>query len=106
MKIFILFMNNGDDYSTLPKDAKIVHIFKHIKGTPNIHHIQKRLTQVLDTATKDDFIVFNGPSYLTALGGFIWFTQEHRENVNFFAYNVKDNAYVKHTEPLVLEETK
>lgn len=100
MKIFILFLNEGDDYSTLPKNAEIVHIFKYIKGPPNIAHLQKRLTQVLDKATPEDFIIFNGPSYLTALGGFIWFTQENRERVNFFAYNVKDKTYVKHTELL------
>lgn len=101
MRIFVLFDNADDDYSTLPKDATLEFIFHYIKGAPNIEHIQKRLTEVLDRCdVHEDFIVFNGPSYLCALAGYVWLTQPNRDKVNFFAYNVKDKQYVKHTEPV------
>jgi hypothetical protein len=101
MKIFILFNNDGDDYNSLPNDVERVHIFHFIKGAPNIDHIQKRLTEVLDNCNvADDFIIFNGPSYLCALAGYVWFTQPERKTVNFYAYNVKDKKYITHTEPV------
>ena len=101
MTIFILFEEQEYDYSTLPKDATIVTIFKYIKGTPNIQHIQTRLQEVLDASDPvNDRIIFNGPSYLSALAGYIWFTHSNRTKVNFLAYSVKDNKYVDHVEDL------
>jgi hypothetical protein len=100
-KIFILFENSTDDLSSLPKDAELVPLFKFIHGAPNIPHIQARLTDILDGSDPVlDRIVFNGPSYLTALAGYIWFTNEKRTAVNFYAFSIKDNKYIEHTEPI------
>jgi len=97
--IYILFQNEDDDYSSLPADQPRKFIFTYIKGAPNVEHLQHKLRDVLDKCDPvNDFIVFSGPSYLSALAGYIWFTHPARECVNFYAYNVKDKVYVKHTE--------
>lgn len=99
--IFICFQNETDVYDTLPPDEPRKFLFTHIKGPPNVDHIQQKLRDVLDNCDPGkDFIVFNGPSYLSALAGYIWFTQPERTHVNFYAYNTKENCYVKHTEIL------
>lgn len=99
--IYICFQNETDIYDTLPADEPKKFIFTHIKGPPNVAHIQQKLREVLDKCDQcNDFIVFNGPSYLTALAGYIWFTQTDRLYANFYAYNTKDKCYVKHEELL------
>jgi len=101
MTIYILFEEKDYDYASLPSNAKIEVIFKYIKGDPNIAHIQKKLQEVLDNSDPvNDRIIFNGPSYLSALAGYIWFTHEHRTKVNFLAYSIKDNKYIEHTEDI------
>lgn len=99
--IYICFQNETDVYDTLPPNEPRKFIFTHIKGPPNITHIQRKLREVLDKCDPEkDFIVFNGPSYLVAIAGYIWLTQTERTRVNCFAYNTKDKCYVKHIELL------
>lgn len=101
-KIFILFENSTDNLSSLPEDAELIHLFKFIHGPPNVAHIQARLSSILDASDPvNDMIVFNGPSYLAALAGYIWFTNDKRVNVNFYAFSIKDNKYIPHKEPIV-----
>lgn len=100
-KIFILMPAEGDDYSSLPNDKEHVVLFRYIKGPPNIEHIEDKLREVLDNCDVDnDFIVFNGPAYLCAIAGYIWFTHVAREKHNFYAFNVKENKYIPHTESM------
>ena len=99
--IYICFQNETDSYDTLPTDEPRKFIFTHIKGPPNVAHIQRKLREVLDKCDPGaDFIVFNGPSYLAAIAAYIWFTQTERTRVNYYSYNTKDKCYVKHTELL------
>lgn len=101
MKIFILFYNGTDDFSSLPKDAEIVPIFRLIKGAPNVRHIRERLESVLDKADLEhDFILFKGPSYLCAIAGYVWFTQAARTHSNFFGFNKRTNSYEAHVTPI------
>lgn len=105
MKIFILFYNGTDDFSSLPKDAEIVPIFRLIKGAPNVKHIRERLEAVLDKADLEhDFILFKGPSYLCAIAGYVWFTQEKRTSSNFYGFNKRTNSYEAHVEPIDVME--
>lgn len=102
-KVFILFANELDDLSTIPTSFERVYLFKFIKGAPDIKHIQTRLSSCLDSADPvHDRIIFNGPSYLCAMAGYIWFTNELRSNTNFFAYSIKDSRYVEHTEQITV----
>lgn len=97
--IYILFKNDDEDYSSLPADEPKQFMFTWIRGAPNIAHLQTKLREVLDAVDPEkDFIVFTGPSYLVALAGYIWMTNEKRKHVNFYAYSLKDRRYVKHTE--------
>jgi hypothetical protein len=101
--IYICFQNETDDYSTLPADEPRKFLFSHIKGPPNVEHIQHKLREVLDGCDPDnDSIIFNGPAYLCAMAGYIWFTHPNRARTNYYSYNTKDKCYVKHTE--LLEE--
>lgn len=99
MKVFLVFKKEGEAYDTLPKDAEIVTLFTFIKGNPNIEYITKRCKDILDTAdVSKDFIVFNGPSYLCAIAGYVWLTHEKREKMNFFSFNKVANCYCPHTD--------
>lgn len=101
MKIFLVFQKEDEKYDTLPKDAEIIPLFKFIKGNPNIDYLKVHCQEVLDTANVEtDFIVFNGPSYLCALAGYIWFTQENRVKMNFYSYNKTSQSYCIHTNDL------
>lgn len=103
MKIFLVFQKQDDDYSSLPKDAEIVTLFRYIKGSPNIEHIKSRCASVLDAAGPEDFIVFNGPSYLCSIAGYVWFSQEERTHMNFYSFNKQSGTYHKHDEPIHIE---
>lgn len=97
MKIFLIFQKEEETYDTLPKDAEIVTLFRFIRGEPNIAYIRKRCEEILDTANvNNDFIVYNGPSYLCAIAGYVWMTQEGRTKMNFYSYNKQTNSYCKH----------
>jgi len=107
MKIFLVFQKEDEKYDSLPKDAEVIPLFKYIKGNPNIDYIKARCQEILDTANvKTDFIVFNGPSYLCALAGYIWFTQEGRTLMNFYSFNKQTQVYCPHTNLLDIEDTK
>jgi len=98
MKVFIVFKKEDEDYSSLPKDAEVVVLFTAIKGNPNIDHIKARCEDVLDTAdVKTDYIVYNGPSYLCAIAGYIWMSQDGRDDMNFYSFNKQTNCYCKHS---------
>lgn len=101
MNIYLVFQKEDECYDSLPKEANIIPLFKYIKGNPNIEHIKARCEAVLDAANVEtDFIVFNGPSYLCAIAGYIWLTQEGRKTVNFYSYNKQTQKYCPHTDLL------
>lgn len=104
MKIFLVFQKEGESYDSLPKDAEIVTLFRYIKGNPNIAHIKRRCQEVLDTADPvNDYIVFNGPSYLCAIAGYFWMTQEGRERMNFYSFNKQTLKYCKHDDLVAVD---
>jgi hypothetical protein len=105
MKIFLIFQKEDENYDSLKTEGEIVPIFKYIKRNPNIKHIKDTCEKILDTAdVANDFIVFNGPSYLCAIAGYIWMTQEKRTHMNFYTFNKRTGLYCKHTDPLVEED--
>jgi hypothetical protein len=89
-KVFILYENTRHDFRDITHilpNSKQVFIYK--KGDLEGLTIEKclsTLTEVLDKADVDnDYIVLNGPSFLPACAGFVWFTQARKKN-NILCY--------------------
>lgn len=95
MKCFILVNKTIEDYSSIPAQYERVFIFDHVKTsieTPQFH--MEQLFKILDEAdAAEDMIIFNGPSWLIALAGYVWYTVENRSCLNTFIYSSLDQSY-------------
>jgi hypothetical protein len=96
-KAFILVNKLEDDYSGL-KDFDTVFLFTHVPSYADKQIISDHLTLLtmkIDTASPEDVIVFNGPSWLIALAGFVWLNNENRVTMGVLVFN---NFHQKYTE--------
>jgi hypothetical protein len=94
MKTLILYKNPRHDFSGIKNPHFIFHPFD--LENVDLNNIKDKLTETLDKATPEDYILMNGPSYLTAIAGYVWLTQENREFYNLVSYNVDSKKYEYH----------
>lgn len=96
MKAFILVNKKSDDYTTLPSKYEKHFLFEYMTCRPEAARVDDTLIalrDVLDNATSKDCIVFNGPSWLIALAGYVWFSQENRQHMNILIYDNVTKTY-------------
>ena len=100
MIAYILVNKKSDDYTTLPTKYKQQFLFEYMTCRPESERVPDTLAalkDVLDTAEDDDVIVFNGPSWLIALAGYVWFSQTWRRKMNVLIYDNVVKAYKEYT---------
>ncbi len=93
---YILLKKDNEDYSTLENK---MFIFDRVTSAPvesDFNEAMSRMARVFDFATKGDRIVFNGPSWLIGLAGYIWLSAENRENLGILTYNNNLRQYQEH----------
>ncbi len=96
MRIFILLHKAQDDYSSLPADAKKIFVFEHV-GSPSYDAAEEamdKLEVICNDVTDQDRIIFNGPSWLIALAGFVWMNT-YRQTLGVLAYDNHKKQYVE-----------
>lgn len=96
MRIFILLNKGQDDYSSLPQDANKVFVFEHV-GAPSheaVEDAMNKLDTIFNSVEHRDRIIFNGPSWLIALAGFMWMTTA-RHTLGILAYDNHKKQYVE-----------
>jgi hypothetical protein len=97
-KVFILYNNPRHDFSNIAKllpNHERVFIFQR-EDLPQltIESCKSKLEDILDCAdTESDYIVMNGPSYMAACAGYVWFTQSRAKN-NIIYYSPETKTYV------------
>lgn len=93
--IYILVKKNGEDYSTLLcQDESYRFIFDHFEFDPDkVSEYQRKIEEVLASSDVNDGIVFNGPAWLVAWAGYMWYSNIERKNHNSYQYCKHLNAY-------------
>ena len=94
MVTFVLYKHPKHDFSSI-KNPLFVFQANDLKfPNTDLNKIRDRLEEVLDKADLEtDSLVVNGPSYLAAIAGMIWLTQENRKQYNMLAYNTEQRTY-------------
>lgn len=96
--IYVLYKNAHHDFSSL-KDPTFIFGPDDIKQPICMQSIKAKLEEVLDQADLDeDYVVMNGPSYLSAIAGYIWLSRPDRDKYNFLAHDSADNTFKPHIE--------
>ena len=102
MITYVLYKHPKHDFSGITNPCFIFH--PHDLRVPNIslNLIRDKLETTLDAANLElDMLVVNGPSYLAAIAGMLWLTQENRKFYNMLAYNSDTRAYEMHEERML-----
>lgn len=86
MSTFVLYKNEKHDYSSL-KDPIFIYTHDTLAKEKDLNQIRAFLICTLDQFIEGDKLLLNGPSYLSALGGYAWFTNDRRKNYDILAYN-------------------
>lgn len=97
MRVFILLHKDQDDYSSLGPDVEKIFIFDRI-GNPSpelAHEAMTKLVVMLGSVTSSDRIIFNGPSWLIALAGWVWMNDENRLCTGILAYDNYKKTYIE-----------
>jgi hypothetical protein len=97
MRIFILLNKEQDDYSSLPKDVTKIFVFDRM-GNPTPEAAKsaiEKMEVMFDTARPDDRVIFNGPSWLIALAGYMWMSHLDRKTTQILAYDNFKKQYVE-----------
>lgn len=101
--ICFILVNKGDDlYTTIDRNHfDIRFVFDYITPGTGLNAAKAVLEAVLDEANPEtDRIVFNGPAWLIALAGWIWFTQDNRKHYGMLSYDTKQNRYHERSEEI------
>lgn len=88
-KIFVLYDNPRHDFSSVRKlGGEVKFLFsKHSLEGLTLDQCRRVLEEELDKADLEkDLVVMNGPSYMSAIAGYIWLSQE-RDKWNMVAWN-------------------
>jgi hypothetical protein len=96
LRIFILLNKGQDDYSSLPNEANKVFVFEHV-GAPSYDAVEEALNKLevlFHSAQESDRIIFNGPSWLIAIAGFVWMNTT-RNRLGILAYDNHKKQYVE-----------
>lgn len=95
-KCYIL-VNKGEElYETIPENFTKVFCFDSLPSDSGYNSVKSFLENILDNAsTEEDYLILNGPAWLTAIGGYIWLSQEDRKRYNFMVWSGRDQRYVK-----------
>lgn len=106
-KIFVLYDNpkhNFDSVRKLADGGEIEFIFsKHSIEGISLAQCRKILENRLDQAVAGDLVVMNGPSYMSAIAGYVWLSQEDRKAWNMVAYNTRTQEFELKEEPYGLQ---
>ena len=97
MRIFILLNKEQDDYSSLPANAEKIFVFDRI-GNPNptvCREALGKMAVMFETVRSTDRIIFNGPSWLIALAGYMWLSLDERKSTQMLAYDNFKKQYVE-----------
>lgn len=97
-KVFILVHKDTDDYSSIPPEYEKVFIFEKLGNKPDIPATLPKLGFMLDNAKVGDKIVFNGPTWIIALAGYIWLTNDDRQGIDTFIFDNQQHRYVLHSD--------
>jgi len=93
---FVLVHKRNDDYRALQEEYDVKFLFEEVDSIPaDIAMYLRRIDEVL---LQDEFtalIVFNGPSWLIALAGFVWYSEQNRKHHNVLQYSAAQGKYVK-----------
>jgi hypothetical protein len=98
-----ILVNKGDDlYNTIdPTHFEIRYVFDYITPGTGLNAVKAVLESVLDKADPvRDRIVFNGPAWLIALAGWVWYTQDERTHYGMLTYDTKQNRYHERSEEI------
>lgn len=94
MITYVLVHRHGDNYSSLHGAVKFV--FHAIPPTtnPDVKSYISQLEKVLDEAKECDRIVMNGPTWLVALAGYVWLTNENRKRMQMAIFDQYTHKYI------------
>lgn len=96
-KIFVLYDNpkhNFDSVRKLANGGEVEFIFsKHSIEGISLQQCCKILKARLDNAGPHDLVVMNGPSYMSAIAGYVWLSQDDRSKWNMVAYNTRTQEF-------------
>lgn len=102
MKIFVLVHKKNENYEPLINIKGVTaveFIFNQVsRSYDDYKTLYQKIEMILDTAGPDDKIVLNGPAWLVALGGYVWFTRDNAPQDKKFGilqYHIGKETYVE-----------
>ncbi len=93
--IYVLVRKNSESYASLHDGGEVVRfIFDEVESLPNnIAHYQRILEKEIAASDVHDSIVFNGPAWLIAIAGYMWYANEERLRHNVYQFCKHDYKY-------------
>lgn len=102
MRTFVLYKNEKHEYKGLDNPV-FIYTKKELDATKDLNAIKDNLIKVLDSATPGDLLVLNGPSYLSAIGGYVWFSNDKiRDNYDIVAYDPITRSFKRTVQEFIL----
>ncbi len=95
MTIYVLVRKTTETYDSLFRaDTDVNFIFEEVETFPaTVSHYQRKLEEALKFAGSHDRVVFNGPAWLIAIAGGMWYQDDRRIHHNILQFCKFAHAY-------------
>lgn len=101
MITFVLYKNSSHNFEGLVNPVFLFLPGDLYPGKFRMSEVRDKLECMLDKADPiRDRIVLNGPSYLVALAGMVWLTNDKRSCMNVMSYNTLTHKFEEHLDPI------
>lgn len=100
MKTFVCVKRSDQTFDNLPGEKVFLFPFIDSYASNNFAIFAEKIKTILAEAGPNDIIVFNGPTFISAIAGFFWFSDEKRDNYNVARWDVHERRYIINTSPM------